>query len=449
MLKSYEDKYIKYKIKYKKLKSEILEKHNLTTYDKIKQFHQMEMEIIEHMITYFKMYNTISWDIGKFYTLPEINEALKTFCKDIEEELEKCNPPYDKKDITNPTQNDCCKYINSKKDTINISKNSTNKFNIRSIVNYDEFKFTFVESIPQILAHNYKKSLYSWIRQKCIEKIPNDLIVTPTDGLYEILDNDSYETLNKQQIVEILYDNFLNFDDLIEKLNPNFEKELEYIRLKKLSEQKLQIQSIQENDNKIFLETLSDDKKIYHLYFSYGNLKHLEYVEWEYELDNIIYKIQKMIKDDSVKTIVLGGHSVGSIVIQHLAVKLVKNKIDISKIFIIGSGCFIQESLKSDELQLFKSSYVNKYCFLISSYIDENNIIHYEHNDYMGGRHLNRIITYMLISKKPNFSQMIKIDEDTYREIIKGGKFNPIENKELHTFKTYSSIFLNQEEFEL
>ena len=70
----------------------------------------------------------------------------------------------------------------------------------------------------------------------------------------------------------------------------------------------------------------------------------------------------------------------GSIVIQHLGIELIKNNIDTNKIYILGTGCRMANILTDDELYIFGQNFTNRYCFIISAYI-ENNKIHYDHRN--------------------------------------------------------------------
>ena len=222
--------------------------------------------------------------------------------------------------------------------------------------------------------------------------------------------------------------------ELMDELD-NDEKYQELLAMKK-KQQLSPINRIQTFENKLFLEYLENGKRIYHFYFSYGNLSFLEYVHWKTALKPYIDMIKIMVSDSTIDSIILGGHSIGSIIIQHLGLELIAEGIDIKKIFILGSGCFVKTVLDELELNLFRKSFNSRYIFLLNSYI-ENDILYYEYNSESNSS-INKITTHLIISNNDNNKVYIsRIDEfiKEKKEII------PSNSIILHDFSYYTELF--------
>ena len=237
--------------------------------------------------------------------------------------------------------------------------------------------------------------------------------------------------------------------ELMDELD-NDEKYQELLVMKK-KQQLSPINRIQTFENKLFLEHLENGKRIYHFYFSYGNLSFLEYVHWKTALKPYIDMIKIMVSDSTIDSIILGGHSIGSIIIQHLGLELIKENIDIKKIFIIGTGCFVKDVLDELELNLFIKSFNSRYIFLLNSYI-YNDILYYEYNfdnsklNSNSNSSINKITTHLIISNNDNNKVYIsRIDEfiKEKKEII------PSNSIILHDFSYYTELFRYTFEFQI
>jgi len=181
------------------------------------------------------------------------------------------------------------------------------------------------------------------------------------------------------------------------------------------------------------------------LTYSFGTLKNIELIDWQDSLKIYVQEIKKLLDDNLTKHIILAGHSVGSIVIQKLCIELINNNIDISKIYIIGSGCRMINVLTDIELNIFWNHFNNRYIFIISAYI-ENNKIHYDHRN--NDKEINKINTHMLICNndiKNNYNQCKSVTYDiiNHDEINKSDSYVPDPNIILHEFITYSKLYLN------
>jgi hypothetical protein len=176
---------------------------------------------------------------------------------------------------------------------------------------------------------------------------------------------------------------------------------------------------------------------------SFGNLKNIELINWQDSLKIYVEEIKKLLDDKLTEHIILAGHSVGSIVIQHLGIELINNNIDISKIYIIGSGCRMAYILTEYELNIFRKNFADRYCFIISAYI-ENNKIHYDHRD--NNKEINKINTHMLVCElKHNYNscKYVSYDIINHDDIDKSDIYIPEPNIILHEFTTYSKLYLN------
>ena len=248
--------------------------------------------------------------------------------------------------------------------------------------------------------------------------------------------------------------------ELMDELD-NDEKYQELLAMKK-KQQLSPINRIQTFENKLFLEHLENGKRIYHFYFSYGNLSFLEYVHWKTSLKPYIDMIKIMVSDSTIDSIILGGHSIGSIVIQHLAIELIKHNIETSKIFIIGTGCHINNVLDELELELFRKTFNSRYIFLLNSYI-ENDILYVESNSNSNSTStsnsnsssnsiINKITTHLLISDNQTENGINKVyissinDIENENDIEKENEkekicIHPSDSIILHDFSYYSELF--------
>ncbi len=179
---------------------------------------------------------------------------------------------------------------------------------------------------------------------------------------------------------------------------------------------------------------------------SLGTLKNIELIDWQDSLKIYVQEIKKLLSSKTTENIILAGHSVGSIVIQKLCIELINNNIDISKIYIIGTGCRMINVLTDVELDIFRQKFNNRYIFIISAYI-ENNKIHYDHRN--DNKEINKINTHILLCNgyelKNNYNSCKSISFDilNYNEIINSNNYIPDPDIILHEFTTYSELYLN------
>ena len=402
-------------------------------------------KMIDYITTFFKMYNTITWDIGKLYVMPEIEELLKTYCRDLNP-TNKCDPVDYQEDIKTSISHipDNCCLLNKN----GVSKRSVRRFDIQSIVTKDNVSINFVEELPKITTENYKLSLYEYIRHLIIDNLVSDNIDLITNIL---LDND-YVPNNKiftlNEIKDIVNKNdFYDLDDIIKIVYPLYTTTNEYKRLK--SAVGSPIHEIQQESNKLFKQ-----KNIYHMYFSFGSLTFLKYVNWTQSLKYYVAKIKTLL-ESGCSAIILGCHSVGSYVIQKLAIELLNSGINVSNIYLIGTGSRYMTTLNDVDIERFRISYENRFIFVINGYRDFNNgyrdfngIVYYDHSDYDGGSHMNRITTHIIICEDSDkfetnidMCSNVNIYAINYEIDINSDIFKPKNSIALHDFKNYSQMF--------
>jgi hypothetical protein len=408
----------------------------------------------DYIMIYFKTYAFCTWNLDKLYIISENNKELKSFCQDISDPLEKCNPPYkfDEADDSINTSN-CCAYTNSKKEQLNVSKRSINKFNINSNILSDDISFKFIKEFDKITTINYKNILNNYKIQIILENLnlvdeflfQNIFDIMQNYGI-KFTNNSSYNnklihtTLNDPDFIGI--DNILDLIYPFYKINPRI---IEY--QKKIID--IPYIPIQVYNNRLFEQTTSQNKKIYYLYFSFGisdNIKYLKNVDWQDVLKPYIKLIVTSLQNESILAFVIGGHSIGSVIMQYLGLELIKTGIDLSKIFIIGSGCRVSVTLNDEQLMIFKKAFSGRYFFVVTGYINENKI-YYEHYNY-NGTHLNKIDTHLLLYDKEESNSIIldeiNIDIDMNMDM---NKFEPIDDAELHEFKSYAELYINYSKF--
>ncbi len=333
---------------------------------------------------------------------------------------------------------------------INGARISSYPENLRSS---NEITFKYIKYFPQISTPNYKKYFYKYLKELIIN------IITKSDLtlLTLILKDNDYEPdlfsglFSCEKIIEIIgSDDFYELDSVLDLLYPNSEYKLfdKYIELDKFNKAKIPINSIQHYENKLFVENKSGSNN-YYFYFSFGTLKNLEQVVWDVELEPYILSILDLISKPDTNKIILGGHSIGSITIQKLAIELIKNNIDTSKIYIIGTGCRINTVLTDEELVQFKNTFNSKYYFAISGYLSGGKI-NYDHRTGESTNKLNPINTNILICDgitfEKNFLECVGISYDIvdFDLFIQTNNLQPNPNAILHDFGFYSKLYLEQ-----
>lgn len=314
-----------------------------------------------------------------------------------------------------------------------------------------------VKEFLKITTKNYKIALDNYVRELIMKNI-NTINSTQhnqiTQNLIENeLDPDNGDRFSLNKIKDIVNsDDFYGLYDILEVLFPNkeYENDDTYKKLLKYKNAKLSVNPIQYHNNKLFLQT---HNKTYYFYFSFGTLKNIELVDWKESLKVYVREIKNILTDEDVKHIVLAGHSVGAITCQHLAIELILNGIDISKIFIIGSGCLVDNVLNDTDYQQFTKNYENKYHFVLSGFLDNNKIY------YDSVTPINKINSHLLVCHDQHFADFAKkfigdakdflnytcinvtYNTTDYNEIISTDSFVPLLNIVLHDFDTYRKLF--------
>ena len=452
-------KYIKYKTKYKKLKENLIEKA-------INTICYIDTNMDNYIDTFFKTYNLITWTLNKLYSTQESNTELKEFCSSLnltqltnsceseEAELQDKSVPY--------TNSLCCNFKG-----IIVSKRSIQKLKIGSQIQKDDIHFEFIKFFPRIetpdIKENAKKKFKSYLVslvREAIPKLKGDKKLKVS--FYEILESydimpDESEEYSNYLINETIEDDFVGLDEIIELIYPN-EEHLEfdeYKRLKKIKdiESNGQNHSIQDHENKLFKQINLDGSNTYYFYFSFGTLNFIEHIDWEESLKIYVDEIRNLLSEQSipVKSIILAGHSVGSIVVQHLAVQLLINRIDVSKIFIIGSGCRINDVLTDSQIDDIHLQFDNRYFFVISGYLRDEKI-YYDHRSSDATNKVNKINTHFIICSNikldnstdyicdPTTPTILKILDPV--AVNRSGDFIPNPDSTLHDFSTYSMYYL-------
>lgn len=122
--------------------------------------------------------------------------------------------------------------------------------------------------------------------------------------------------------------------------------------------------------------------------------------------------------------------------------ELLKNNVNITKIYIIGSACPIHKVLDDNELMLFKERYKSRYFFVINGYI-ENEIIYYDSKDEEP-----EINTNILVCKNEEFNKVdvkcnsVSLDILNSEDLTENIK--SVNNIKLHDFKTYCDFYLQR-----
>jgi hypothetical protein len=319
-------------------------------------------------------------------------------------------------------------------------------FNTYNLLYHDHniHNFNLIQDYPQITTPDAKQSLYKYLKHLIIQNI-NNITQKQHNNIIKILKDNEYDFTNI--INTINFDNFYHIDDILDIIFPNkdYINNQQYKNLKEISDAKLPTQSIQHHTNKLFQQVINN-KNIYYYYFSYGTLKHIKLIIWQDALRIYVEEINKLLNDELTEHIILAGHSVGSIVIQHLGIELIKNNIDTHKIYIIGSGCRMANILTDNELYIFRQNFTNRYCFIISAY-EENDKIHYDHRN--NDKELNKINTHLLICDNKMINdydnyKSISYDIIDHDDIDKSDIYMPDPNIILHEFITYSKLYLNR-----
>jgi len=312
--------------------------------------------------------------------------------------------------------------------------------------NHNINNFNLIKNYPQITTPDAKQSLYKYLKHLIIQNI-NNITQKQHNNIIEILKDNEYEYDFINIINTINSDNFYHIDDILDIIFPNkdYINNQQYKNLKEINDAKLPINSIQYHNNKLFQQVINN-KHTYYFYFSFGTLKHINLILWEDALRIYVEEIKKILNDELTEHIILAGHSVGSIVIQHLGIELIKNNIDTNKIYILGTGCRMANILTDNELYIFRQNFVDRYCFIISAYV-ENDKIHYDHRN--NDKELNKINTHILICDNKMINvydnyKSISYNIIDYEDIIKSDIYIPNPDIILHEFITYSKLYLNR-----
>jgi hypothetical protein len=313
-----------------------------------------------------------------------------------------------------------------------------------NILKNESTEFKYLDSFGQIKTPCYRTKLYSFLKSLIIKKIPF-LHQTQLNLIFEILEEDSIEKTSENLIFQINSPDFYSIDDIIDIVYPTFEYKQNkiYQELKILSDNKIPIYSVQYYDNKLFMKK-SLGKHNYYFYFSFGTLKNIEQIDWDSSLNIYIKKIIDLLSDPNTDKLILAGHSMGAIIIQHLAKRLIDLNIDLSQIYLIGSGCRLNNILDKEYLSSIKNIFESRYYFVSAGYHKDNKI-YFDHKDTDTTNKLIEITTNLLvgdyeeiISQNIITSNNINLLETT-NSLIK--EFIPEPNFILHDFNTYSKLY--------
>ncbi len=437
-----------------------------------------------YITTYFKTYNLITWTPDKLYTVPGTTSVeLKEFCNSLNTHstgdsttsaINKCTPPYSQSELQQLTvpgisgqprnsqelsEESCCS-ITSLRGTRVVPKASSRIFRPGSRIIAGKIDFEFINLYPKINTRNIRDEAKigrtNYLRTLILENFGR-LSEEKKEQIYKIfIENDEQPDLlpdnkfsNESFIRIINSEDFYGLDDVLGVVfdNEKYKENNEYVNLQRIIDGADVTHTIQQYENKLFLDKRGP-RKTYYFYFSYGTLNLIEYVDWAQSLRLYVETIRDILQDPTVDSIIIAGHSVGSITIQHLAIELIKNHVDVRKIYVVGSGCRYTEVLDLEELELFKSQYANRYFFVLTGF-ENDGIIQYDHRSADRRNMVNKINTHFLICSDPEVidkklncvvSKLEILDHD---EVNSSGNFIPNSNVTLHDFKTYSDIYLS------
>ncbi len=324
--------------------------------------------------------------------------------------------------------------------------------NLKQKLDFD-INFKYIKDYPQIQTPNYREYYFRYIKKLIISNLSekNFHLLNQIFIEYDYepdLSNNKFSLDNMIQIINS--DDFYGLSQILEIIfpNPEYKTMDTYFKHDPFYKVRLPVSSIQTYENKLFVQQING-LNIFYFYFSFGTLKNIERVMWEFELECYIKDITNLLSKPDTYYIILAGHSVGSIVIQHLVIQLIKNNIDTSKIYIIGSGCRMNPVLSDEELELFKQVFAFKYYFVTSAYVLDGKIC-YDHRSTEPTNKLNPINTNLLICDgltfEKDFLQCVGISLDIidFDLLSDLDNLQPNPNAFLHDFGFYSKLYLNQ-----
>jgi hypothetical protein len=229
----------------------------------------------------------------------------------------------------------------------------------------------------------------------------------------------------------------------LEIIDPNYEEKNEYkLKLAEKNNKYNITHEIQTNYNLLF-EELTSESKIYHFYFSFGELNFIQYVNWDVEIKPFYNEIINLIHKPEISTIILGGHSIGSFVVQHLALKLINEGIDISKIFIVTTGCAF-DTIEPVNINIIKNVFGNKCMFILSGYKSEDNIYVDCFSSYCKNT-INTINTHLLLCERYTENNYQLCTDKSLKLIgdydITKLRPEQINKMSLHDFSYYSKLY--------
>ena len=392
---------------------------------------------------YFDLFRLIKWEPGKIYVNPDDKDALD-YCKRVESvDCGTITIPYTTAHSDLEPEM-CCTYKDRK-----VTKRSVNKFGHASIVylNNKETPFMFEEEFPKIQTTLFKEFIINY-ETDIIKKTYSDS--EKKSEIAEIINDYSEEPIKKPEYtleeVRRYADEYPILAEIAEVLVPKYKESDAYRKVQLLPKKQEEIKEVQLNTNKSFCEHLDGGKVTKHLYFSYGTTTNLHGVAWDIELQTYVKKIQNWIANGEVQNIVLGGHSVGSIVIQHLGLQLIRLGLDISKIYIIGSGCCFTPDLFSEaEVRQLKAAFLDRLVFVLTAYSKEESF-HCDFISYPNTKmseddfQINPINTHLLscssefVEGKCEAVEVINITSDLKNVL-------PARAVGIHEFVVYSDLF--------
>ncbi len=320
----------------------------------------------------------------------------------------------------------------------------------------------YIKTFPQVKTPCYKTKLYDYLKSIIYKAIIDmnesdkklqevkDIIDDYELTFIDTVNNTNLKNHNKHNLIEIINSkDFYGTDDLIEIIYPKKEytNYPDYIEFKTKADAKIPINSVQYYDNLLFEQKLDSNKINYYFYFSFGTLKNFEFIEWDNALDIYIEQIKKILENPNLNHLILAGHSMGSIIIQYIARKLINLNLQLEKIYLIGSGCRLNNLLTIEELNKIKSHFESRYYFVSSAYYSDGKI-YYDHKSNDSSNTPIEITTNLLliegdliISEELKFISCSHINFSDKKILDKYGILVPNPNIVLHDFNTYSKMY--------
>jgi hypothetical protein len=151
--------------------------------------------------------------------------------------------------------------------------------------NHNINNFNLFQNYPQITTPNSKTSLYKYLKQLIINNLDN-ITQKQNDNIIEILEKNDYDFKNIFDTINS--DNFYHIDDILDIIFPDkdYINNPEYITLKNLSNAKLQTQSIQYYNNKLYQQIINNKYTYYFILVSVASYRNNKFINFFSEAKN-------------------------------------------------------------------------------------------------------------------------------------------------------------------